>query len=75
MTTGTSYILTEGDDAEDLAGYSNVVPFVRPAREPMLIGDLISAFILPDLSVRMVGNFDLPRVAVWADREDSRPRR
>lgn len=68
MTTGL-HILTEGDDAEEPASSYNVVPFVRPAREPMLIGDLISAFILPDLSVRMVGNFDLPRVAVWAHVE------
>lgn len=65
---GTS-ISTEGDDAE-LAG-SNVVAFVRPAvAEPMLLGDLLSAFVLPELAVRMRGNFVLPRVMARAAREE-----
>ena len=74
MTTGLQF-LTEGDDADTLAGASNVVPFRRPELgDPISIGDLF-ALVVSDAAVRMVGNFDLPRVAVWADREDNRPRR
>lgn len=71
MTTGL-HILTEGDDANDLAG-SNVISLTRPAREPTLLGDIVAAFVLPELAIRMRGDFDLPRLAVRADREDSRP--
>jgi len=64
MTTGL-HILTEGDDAEDLAGFSNVVPFVRPAREPVMIGEEFD-LIVADLAVRMRGQFFLPRLLVLA---------
>jgi len=65
MNVRTTYILTEGDDAEDLAGYSNVVPFVRPAREPVMIGEEFD-LIVADLAVRMRGQFFLPRLLVLA---------
>lgn len=65
MQTG-SFILTEGDDADTLAGGSNVVPFRRPELgDPISIGDLF-ALVVSEAAVRMVGNFDLPRLAVWA---------
>ena len=65
MTTGL-HILTEGDDEEDLAGYSNVVPLFRPAAaEPVMIGEEFD-LIVADLAVRMRGQFFLPRVLVLA---------
>jgi len=71
------HILTEGDDAEDLAGSDNVISLFGsspPHDDFKLVGDEFWP-IVSDLAVRMSGQFDLPRVAVWADREDSRPRR
>ena len=72
-----AYILTEGDDADTLAGGSNNVIslFASPPHDDFkLVGDEFWP-IVSDLAVRMSGQFYLPRVAVWADREDSRPRR
>ncbi len=71
MNAGT-FILTEGDDADDLAG-SNVVSLFRPlSEEPMQLGDILAAFVLPDLAIRMRGDFELPRlVAFAAGRGDS----
>jgi len=65
-----AFILTEGDDA-DLAG-SNVVSLFRPlSEEPMQLGDVLAGIVLPDLAVRMRGQFDLPKVraarTVWED--------
>ena len=70
MTTGT-FILTEGDDAD--TPMSNVVSLFRPlSEEPMLLGDILAAFVLPDLAIRMRGDFALPRlVAFAAGRGDS----
>jgi len=64
MTTGL-HILTEGDDAEEPASSNNVVPFVRPAREPVMIGEEFD-LIVADLAVRMRGQFFLPRLMVLA---------
>lgn len=65
-----AYILTEGDDLDDLAGYSNVVPLFRPAAaEPVMIGDEFS-YIVMDLAVRMRGQFDLPRILVSSAWEE-----
>lgn len=71
MQTGL-HILTEGDDADDLAGYSNVVPLfpVRPAAAEMTsIGEEF-AWILDDLAVRMRGNFEYPRLLVSSAWEE-----
>lgn len=65
-----AYILTEGDDLDDLAGYSNVVPLFRPAAaEPISIGEEF-AWILDDLAVRMRGNFEYPRILVSSAWEE-----
>ena len=61
MTTGL-HILTEGDDED--TPMSNVISLTRPAREPTLLGDIVAAFVLPELALRMRGNFDLPRLVV-----------
>lgn len=61
MKTGT-FILTEGDDED--TPMSNVISLTRPAREPTLLGDIVAAFVLPELALRMRGNFDLPRLVV-----------
>ena len=64
QTTGT-FILTEGDDGD--TPMSNVVSLFRPlSEEPMLLGDILAGIVLPDLAIRMRGDFDLPRLAVWA---------
>lgn len=62
-----AYILTEGDDLDDLAGYSNVVPlFTSPPHDDFkLVGDEFWP-IVSDLAVRMSGQFDLPRIMVLA---------
>jgi hypothetical protein len=66
MRRGT-YFSTEGDDADDLAG-SNVVSLFRPlSEEPMLLGDILAAFVLPDLAIRMRGDFDLPKIRVASE--------
>lgn len=73
MTTGL-HIFAESDN-EDLAG-SNVVTLFRPAREPMLLGDILAGIVIPDLAVRMQGQFFLPRVIARAPagRSNRRPR-
>ena len=60
MKTGT-FILTEGDDAD--TPMSNVVSLFG-SDEPMLLGDIIAGIVLPDLAVRMRGDFHLPKLAV-----------
>jgi hypothetical protein len=60
MPTRTTF-LTEGDDED--TPMSNVVSLFGPD-EPMLLGDIIAGIILPDLAVRMRGDFHLPRLAV-----------
>lgn len=70
MDAGT-FILTEGDDADELAGSGNVISFNRPELDdPLSIGDL-SAIIVSDAAVKMRGQFQLPRLAVTTDREES----
>jgi len=70
MPTGT-YFSTEGDDADGLAGSSNVISLFRPAAaEPMLLGDILAGIVLPDLAVRMRGQFELPRLVALTARED-----
>lgn len=66
MTTGLQF-LTEGDDMDDLAGYSNVVPlFTSPPHDDFkLVGDEFP-YIVAELAVRMRGQFDLPRILVLA---------
>jgi len=76
MNTGT-FILTEGDDGDGLAGSSNVISLFAspPHDDPLNIGDL-AAVIVSDLAVRLRGNFQLPKVVAWTTREeDDRPRR
>jgi hypothetical protein len=66
MHTGTTYILTEEDDADEPAS-SNVISFLDyfiPVGEDF---DLI----VTDLAVRMSGQFDLPRLTVLAAREET----
>lgn len=71
MTNGDAFILTEGDDADELAGSGNVISFNRPELDdPLSIGDL-SAIIVSDAAVKMRGQFQLPRLAVTTDREES----
>ena len=65
MNVRTTYILTEGDDADEPASSNNVVPFVRPAMEPVMIGEEFD-LIVAELAVRMRGQFDLPRMMVLA---------
>lgn len=62
MFTGDAFILTEGDDED--TPMSNVISLTRPAREPTLLGDIVAAFVLPELAIRMRGDFDLPRLMV-----------
>jgi hypothetical protein len=63
MPTGT-FILTEGDDADGLAGPGNVISFIRPEMgDPLSIGDLAS-LVVADAAVKMRGQFHLPRLAV-----------
>lgn len=63
MHTGTTYILTEGDDADEPAS-SNVISLFRPAAaEPISIGEEF-AWVVADLAVRMRGQFELPRLTV-----------
>lgn len=68
MTTGL-HILTEGDDAVEPASSNVISLFVRPAREPTMIGEEFS-YIVEDLAVRMRGNFYLPRIVALTARED-----
>lgn len=74
MPTGT-FILTEGDDANELAGSGNVISFIRPEiGDAISIGDLAS-IIVSDLAVRLSGDFRLPKVVAFAaGREDSERR-
>ena len=72
MKTGT-FILTEGDDADELAGSGNVISFIRPELDdPLSIGD-IASIIVSDLAVRLSGDFKLPKLVVRTGREDNRP--
>lgn len=68
MTTGL-HILTEGDDADTLAGGSNNVISLFASSPPhddfKLVGDEFWP-IVSDLAVRMSGQFILPRLMVWA---------
>jgi hypothetical protein len=68
MPTRTTF-LTEGDDADGLAGPGNVISFIRPELGPLSIGDL-AAVIVSDAAVRLRGNFQLPRIVALAIRED-----
>ena len=73
MKTGT-FILTEGDDANELAGSGNVISFIRPEMgDPLSIGAIIAGIIIPDLAVRLSGDFKLPKLVVRTGREDNRP--
>lgn len=60
MTTRL-HILTEGDD-EGTPMPDNVISFLDYFRP---VGDEFVPIVM-DLTVRMYGSFDLPRVAVWA---------
>ena len=60
MPTRTTF-LPEGDDAD--TPMSNVVSLFG-SDEPMLLGDIIAGIVLPDLAVRMRGDFHLPRLMV-----------
>lgn len=64
MQTGI-HSLTEAE-REDLAG-SNVLDFVRRKGDPLSLGEILAGFVLPDLAVRMRGNFELPRLMVRSD--------
>ena len=68
MPTGT-FILTEGDDAD--TPMSNVVSLFG-SDEPMLLGDIVAGVIIPDLAVRLSGDFKLPKLVVRTGREDNR---
>ena len=69
MHTGTTYILTEGDDADTLAGGSNNVISLFGSSPPhddfKLVGDEFP-YIIAELAVRMRGQFFLPRLMVLA---------
>lgn len=70
MNQKDAFILTEGDDADEPAS-SNVISLFRPAAaEPMLLGDILAGIVLPDLAVRMRGQFELPKVVALTARED-----
>lgn len=56
-----AFILTEGDDVD--TPMSNVVSLFG-SDEPMLLGDIVAGIILPDLAVRLSGDFRLPRLTV-----------
>jgi hypothetical protein len=63
MRRGT-YFSTEGDDGD--TPMSNVVSFNRPELgDPLSIGDL-AALVVADAAVMLRGNFNLPKLAVWA---------
>jgi hypothetical protein len=70
MPTGT-FILTEVDDADEPASSSNVISLFAspPHDDPLSIGDL-AAVIVSDLSVRLRGNFELPRLVARSFREE-----
>lgn len=69
MQITDAYVLTEGDD-DGTPMPDNVISFLDYFRP---VGDEFGPIVM-DLAVRMYGQFDLPRVVVLADREDSRPR-
>jgi hypothetical protein len=63
MPTRTTF-LTEGDDANELAGSGNVISFIRPELgDALSIGDLAS-IIVSDVAVRLSGDFKLPKLVV-----------
>lgn len=66
MHTGTTYILTEGDD-DGTPMPDNVISFLDYFRP---VGDEFGPIVM-DLAVRMYGQFDLPRVMVLAAREET----
>ena len=69
-----AFILTEGDDANELAGSGNVISLYQspPHDDPLQIGDL-AAVIVSDLAVRLSGDFKLPKLVVRTGREYNRP--
>jgi len=70
-----AFILTEGDDADELAGSGNVISFIRPELgDPLSIGDLAS-IIVSDVAVRLSGDFRLPKVVAFAAGRDDSERR
>lgn len=61
MTTG----LQNRDDGLNLAG-SDPSSRRPAAAEPMLLGDVLAGIVLPDLAVRLRGDFQLPKVVAFA---------
>lgn len=60
-----AFISIEGDDED--TPMSNVISLTRPAAaEPMLLGDVLAGIVLPDLAVRLRGDFQLPKVVAFA---------
>jgi len=59
MTTGTK----NRDGAFDLAGSTDPVSLRTAAAEPISIGSL-AAVVISDLSVRLSGEFQLPRLVI-----------
>jgi hypothetical protein len=53
----------ERDDGLNLAG-SDPSSRRPAAAEPMLLGDVLAGIVLPDLAVRLRGDFQLPRLMV-----------
>jgi len=69
---GDAFILTEGDDVD--TPMSNVVSLFG-SDEPMLLGDILAGIVLPDLAVRMRGDFQLPKLVAFAAGRDDSERR
>jgi hypothetical protein len=68
-------VFEKRDGVLDLAGSEDSVSPRFAAGDPVLLGDIVS-LLVSDLSVRMSGNFNLPRVIARAPagRSNRRPR-
>lgn len=67
MPTRTTFLI-EGDDTD--TPMSNIVSLFG-SDEPMLLGDIVAGIVLPDLAVRLRGDFQLPRILALAAREET----
>lgn len=59
----TDTFITETDDED--APTSNVVSLFGSSEPPLSIGDVLAGFVLPDLAVRMRGDFLEPRIVAF----------